>query len=275
MEQFLREEIAHFFKEDGLSDYPLYLKSLPNDLVRASLKFKSDCLVAGTSYFETVFTFLGADSKVFHQLKEIEGKPVKAGTDLEFLLPFSVALTGERLALNLLAHASKIATHTQNFVLAADGVKILDTRKTTPGLRNLEKYAVVVGGGHNHRMSQTDVWMIKDNHKKFFGGVSQSIEFFKKQKSFYKPIVLEIHSLPELSLGISCGINHFMLDNFTPSMIKSAVELKRDGMTYEVSGGITLQNVKEFLHQGVDAISTSSLVHGAPPVDLSFKMERA
>jgi len=151
------------------------------------------------------------------------------------------------------------------------GIKILDTRKTTPGLRFLEKYAVRVGGGFNHRMGQTDTWMIKDNHKSFFGGLKGALEFFGKMGSFYNSVVVEIHNTSELEEAISHGVKHVMLDNFTPEQVSEAISLKRDSMTFEVSGGINLDNIKNYLISGVDGISIGKITYDAPSVDISLK----
>jgi nicotinate-nucleotide pyrophosphorylase (carboxylating) len=190
-------------------------------------------------------------------------------------MPFNIAVTGERLALNLVQHASSIATWTAKHVELAShqGIKILDTRKTTPGLRSLEKYAVRVGGGYNHRLGQTDTWMIKDNHKTSLGGLEGAWKFFLGQGAFYNNIVVEIHSIDELKEAIRLGCKNIMLDNFSPDLIKEAVKLKQSGMTFEVSGGLNLQTLPQYLIAGVDALSLGSLTYSAPRVDLSLKFK--
>jgi nicotinate-nucleotide pyrophosphorylase (carboxylating) len=189
------------------------------------------------------------------------------------MIPFNIALSGERLALNLLQHASSIATWTDKHVQIANkkGIKILDTRKTTPGLRTLEKYAVRVGGGFNHRFGQTETWMIKDNHKSSLGGLEGAWSFFINQGAFYNNIVVEIHSLEELRKAVSLGCMNLMLDNFKPQEIREALSLKKAGMTFEVSGGLHLSTLEDFLIEGVDALSLGSLTYSAPRVDLSLK----
>jgi nicotinate-nucleotide pyrophosphorylase (carboxylating) len=186
-----------------------------------------------------------------------------------------VALSGERVALNLLSHASAIATYTHQLVkkASAKNIVILDTRKTTPGLRWLEKYAVVCGGGKNHRWSQTDMWMIKDNHKTLMGGVKGALEYFQNMGAYYNPILLEVHSLEELRQGLELGIRHFMLDNFSSNDIAKAVAIKKAQTTFEISGGVTLENIDQYLIAGIDAISVGSLTQNPPRIDLSLKME--
>ena len=274
----IQADIARFFSEDDLSRNAKYIQSLPMDEVNCSLKLKDDLTLSGLAYLVEAFNFLGADLN-YNDFKEYEGMSVLKSDikEISFKLPFAIALTGERIALNLLSHASSISTYTKKFVELASkkNVQILDTRKTTPGLRALEKYAVTIGGGYNHRLGQTDMWMIKDNHKSFFGGVKEAIDFFKSQQAFYTPIELEIHSLSELKEGIELGINHFMLDNFEPAQIKEAVAIKPAKVTYEVSGGVNLENIEGYLIEGVDAISIGRITYAAPSVDISLKYERA
>lgn len=277
----LKTDLEHLIKEDGVAEHLYYLNKLPSDLVLCQLKLKSSLLLSGLPFFSAVFDYLGSplpDStlKLFEETEgkffNVDGERVLA----EFELPFGVALTGERLALNLLAHCSKISTLTHQFVERAQAlsIAILDTRKTTPGLRALEKYAVRQGGGFNHRYSQTDLWMIKDNHKSFFGGLAKAVEFFRSMQGFYTPILAEIHSLEELEEAVRLEIPHVMLDNFSPELIKQAIDRKPDGMSYEISGGVTLQNLESYLIRGIDAISIGRLTYGAEPVDISLKMKK-
>ncbi|MCK5884601.1 MAG: carboxylating nicotinate-nucleotide diphosphorylase [Bacteriovoracaceae bacterium] len=276
----LRRDFEIFFEEDDLKRNTFYTASLPDDLVNCTLYFKSDLVVAGLPYFFEAFSFLGAkfSPETDELIKKYEGKKVKCNTreGINFQLPFSIALTGERIALNLLQHASSIATATNSFVELAkkSGVKILDTRKTTPGLRSLEKYAVRTGGGYNHRLGQTDVWMVKDNHKDFFGGLIPAVEFFKNMHGFYTPIEVEIHDVAELGDAIKLGVKHMMLDNFSPDQVREAIAIKPEGVTYEVSGGIRFETIENYLIEGVDAISLGAITYDAPHVDISLKYKR-
>lgn len=269
--------IESFYEEDMVFKNFYYLESLPEEAIKCRLCFKQDMIVAGLPFFIEAFKFLGASSESLEALLKEEGKKKKKGDVLEFILPFSVAITGERVGLNLLQRACSISTFTNKFVEKAQNysTEILDTRKTTPGLRFLEKYSVRLGGASNHRFSQTDLWMIKDNHKIFFGGLKNAVQFFKDQKEFYKPIQAEIHNLDELEIALEMKINHVMLDNFSPDNVRKALEIKKHWITYEVSGGINLENINEYLIEGVDAISIGSLTYGAPPVDISLNMERS
>lgn len=270
IQKSLLPDVEHWLLEDDLNRNHHYLRSLPTHPVELTLKFKSPLLVAGTDYFSAVFKFLGSDVSEVTSLERKEFSSPDAVT-LKAKIPFNVAVTGERLALNLLQHGSSIATWTKKFVALAGETKILDTRKTTPGLRSLEKYAVRVGGGFNHRLGQTDLWMIKDNHKACLGGLKGAFEFFQSQGTFYNNIIAEIHDLKELNDALHLGIRHVMLDNFSAAQIKEAVKMKKPGMTFEVSGGIRLETVKDFLIPGVDALSVGSLTYSAPRVDISLK----
>jgi len=271
----LEAQVRQWLEEDDLTRNFYYSKSLPATPVKPFLKIKSPLILAGVDYFQATFAALGIEAKVFEKLNELEGKSFKGNEVIEFThaIPFSVAVTGERLALNLLQHASSIATWTAKHVEIANkkNIKLLDTRKTTPGLRSLEKYAVRVGGGYNHRLGQTDSWMIKDNHKSSLGGLAGAWKFFNDQGAFYNSIIVEIHNINELKEAIELGVRHMMLDNFSPEQIGEAVKLKTQHMTFEVSGGINISNLESYLIEGIDAISMGALTYSAPRVDLSFK----
>ena len=274
-EASLKEDFKKFFQEDEIHGNNFYLSQLPSEEVECILKVKSDMLLTGLPYFIAAFNFLGADLKYF-EFESYEGKNFKKGSEIKFRLPFNIALTGERVALNLLQRASSVSTHTQNIVnqVSKSSIKILDTRKTTPGLRGIEKYATRMGGAYNHRMNQTDVFMIKDNHKTFFGSLENAVKYFQNMQTFYNPLVVEIHSLEELKLAIQLNVKHIMLDNFSPEQIKEAIKLKHASMTFELSGGINQSNISDYLIEGVDAISMGSLTYGAPHVDLSMKIRK-
>jgi nicotinate-nucleotide pyrophosphorylase (carboxylating) len=273
----MRKTVLEWLNEDDLSRNLFYSKNLPDLPVKMKLKIKSDMILSGVDYFVATFDAIGFSGDHFKDLYSLEGKKFYRGDEyeFEFSTPFKVALTAERLALNLLQHSSSISTFTNEFVKKAQhkGIKILDTRKTTPGFRSLEKYAVRVGGGYNHRFGQSDLWMIKDNHKSCFGGLEGALNFFKAQGVFYQGIMAEIHDLTELKVAINLGINHLMLDNFSKEDIVEAIKLKTSQVTYEVSGGVKLNNLEDYLIEGVDAISIGALTNSAPRVDLSLKFK--
>ena len=273
-----KEQLEIFFKEDDIGRNYFYNFSLPREIVQCELKIKSECVLAGLPFFVECFEFLGCDIENKDNILKNEGKYFESEKDqvITFNLPFHIAIAGERVSLNILQHLSSIATYVSQFVKKANsfGIQILDTRKTLPGYRSLEKYAVRMGGGKNHRFGQTDLWMIKDNHKSFFGGIKKSVDFFNKMGTFYNQMEVEIHDIQELEEAISLNVKHLMLDNFTPSDIRKAVSLKPPSVTYEVSGGITERNIEEYLIKGVDAISIGKITYGAPPIDLSLKIGR-
>ncbi len=270
----LLPQIQNWLEEDDLTRNFHYTRSLPGHPVKLQLKIKSPLILAGTDYLAATFLQLGL-AYDFSFLKEYEGKHYSDGTVIDFpeTMPFNFAVTGERLALNLVQHASSIATWTNQHVVLSKNIRILDTRKTTPGLRSLEKYAVRVGGGFNHRLGQTDTWMIKDNHKSSLGGLGGAWNFFKDQGAFYNNIVVEIHSLEELKEAIGLGCKHVMLDNFSPDLVREAVKIKKLDMTFEVSGGLNLSTIANYFIEGVDALSLGSITYSAPRVDLSLKFK--
>jgi len=272
-----RSDLERFFKEDDLERNFYYINSLPDEIVECRIIFKSKTIIAGMPFFLEGFKYLGGIIDEEETLLSLEGKKISNPPfEASFTIPFSIALTGERIALNLLQNLSGIAHLTSKFVEKAQKyqISILDTRKTLPGLRSLQKYAVRVGGGSNHRMGQSDLWMIKDNHKQFFGGIKNSLEYFSSMNSFYQPIVLEIHSLPELKEAINLNVKHVMLDNFSPDQLVEAIKIKVSDMTYEISGGITLDNIDHYLMKGVDAISIGSLTTKTHNADISLKYQR-
>jgi nicotinate-nucleotide pyrophosphorylase (carboxylating) len=191
-------------------------------------------------------------------------------------------LTGERVALNLLQRLSGVATLTQRFVqaVAGTGAEILDTRKTTPGLRALEKYAVRAGGGRNHRKDLGEAVLIKENHICLAGGVSKALAAAQAAKGRAAWIEIEVTNLDELRAALAHGPDVILLDNMSPALVRQAVEQVRAHdparkIRTEASGGISLGNVREFAAAGVDWISVGALTHSAPAVDLSFEIEPA
>jgi nicotinate-nucleotide pyrophosphorylase (carboxylating) len=191
-------------------------------------------------------------------------------------------LTGERVALNLLQRLSGVATLTHQFVCAVAGTsaEILDTRKTTPGLRMLEKYAVRAGGGRNHRKDLNEAILIKENHIRLAGGVSAALAAAQTAKARAAWMEIEVTNLDELRAALAHNPDVILLDNMDPALVHQAVQQVRAHdperkIRTEASGGITLANVREFAEAGVDWISVGALTHSAPAVDLSFEIEPA
>jgi nicotinate-nucleotide pyrophosphorylase (carboxylating) len=191
--------------------------------------------------------------------------------------PARALLAAERTALNLLCHLSGVATLTARFVSRVDGTgaRILDTRKTTPGLRALEKAAVGAGGGTNHRMGLFDAILIKENHAALAGGVGEAVHRAREARPDL-PVEVECRDLAEVRQGAEAGADRLLLDNMTPAQLQEAVSAARAGgygPELEASGGITLENVAEFAASGVDFVSVGALTHSAPALDLSMTLE--
>ena len=217
------------------------------------LYLEDDCLVSGLSDGVTVMTD--------DVLLEIQGTIVNL-------------LLGERLALNLVQRLCGIATLTSRFVELVKElpVKIVDTRKTTPGLRALEKYAVRVGGGHNHRFSLADGILVKDNHIAACGSITEAVNKIKNYAPHTLRIEVETENLDQVEECLSCGVDIIMLDNMAPEIMSRAVKLINKRAIVEASGGITLANVRAVAESGVDIISLGCLTHSAPACDISMEI---
>jgi nicotinate-nucleotide pyrophosphorylase (carboxylating) len=181
-------------------------------------------------------------------------------------------LTRERTALNFLQRLSGIATLTAQYVqaVAGTGCRILDTRKTTPGLRQLEKMAVAAGGGTNHRLGLYDAVLIKNNHIAAAGGISPALE---RTRGAQVPVEIEVRTREELREALNCGATHLLLDNLTPAAAKEWIEEVAGRAKVELSGGITLETVRSYAETGADFVSCGALTHSAPAVDINFRVE--
>lgn len=243
---------------------------------RAMLLVKDEGILCGIELAEKIFQHLDETLKLTIYLKD--GSPIKKG-DMVFQVEGKVIsiLSAERLVLNFMQRLSGIATATRQVVDLLEGLptKILDTRKTTPLLRELEKYAVVTGGGVNHRMGLYDMIMIKDNHVDFAGGVIPAIEaahrYLVKNKKKLK-IEIEVRNFRELSEVIQHGqVDRIMLDNFTVAELGKAIQLIQGKFETEASGGISINNVRAYAETGVDFISMGALTHQIRSLDMSLK----
>ena len=243
---------------------------------KAQLVLKEDGILAGIDVAERVFRKV--DKNIHFRKLITDGSKVKKG-DIAFTVEGkSVSiLSAERLALNFMQRLSGIATFTHKLVTQLKGLntKVLDTRKTTPLLRELEKYAVRTGGGENHRMGLYDMIMIKDNHIDFAGGIKQAIDSthrYLAEKGKNLKIEIEVRDFDELSQVLECGgINRIMLDNFTPAKLKKAVEIINEKYETEASGGITLETIRQYAETGVDYISVGALTHHVKSLDMSLQ----
>ena len=277
VEELVDKLIDLAFAEDiGDGDHTT-LCCIPEDAMgRSHLLIKEDGVLAGVEVAKEVFRRFDPELKV-EVLKE-DGTRVKKG-DIAMIVSGRVRslLQTERLMLNIMQRMSGIATTTSRYVERLKGTKtrVLDTRKTTPGLRMLEKAAVKIGGGCNHRIGLFDMILLKDNHVDFAGGISNAInrchEYLEKNNLKLK-IEIEVRNFDELQQALDCGgIDRIMLDNFTPADTKKAVDIIAGRYETESSGGITFDTLRDYAECGVDFISVGALTHSVKGLDMSFK----
>ena len=269
---FVRSQLQRFLEEDlGTGDLTTELV-VSEETARAVVKAKQKGILAGLPFVQELFLMLGG---VYVKPLISEGDEFEEGDIiLELEGRAEIILSAERLALNLLQSLSGIATKTRKFVRALEGtgIRILDTRKTTPGYRFFEKYAVRVGGGSNHRFALYDMVLIKDNHKRVAGGIEPAVRRVKERVSPAYKIEVEVESLEELERALELGVDIVMLDNFSPEEVREAVKVVRGRAEVEVSGNITLENVRDYAVEGVNYISSGSIIYGASWCDLSLKV---
>lgn len=260
----------------GAGDYTS-LSTIPAQaLGKARLLVKETGILSGVDVAAKVFEHVDPTIVMHRQLKD--GDKIKPG-DIAFTVegPSVSLLQAERLALNFMQLMSGIATYTAQYVDVLNGLKtkVIDTRKTTPLLRALEKIAVIHGGGANHRKGLYDMILIKDNHVDFAGGIKQAIEganAYLKEHNLALPIEIEVRNAGELEQVLSVGkVTRIMLDNFSPADLKMAVDLINGRFETEASGGITLNSIRSYAETGVDFISVGALTHQIKSLDLSLK----
>ncbi|SNR43539.1 nicotinate-nucleotide pyrophosphorylase [carboxylating] [Maribacter sedimenticola] len=269
--------IANAIREDvGDGDHSS-LACIPNTATgKAKLLVKDEGVIAGVDFAKLVFYYVDPDLTIDVKIKD--GSSVKYG-DIVFYVEGSSQsiLKAERLVLNAMQRMSAIATKTNMFVnlLNGTGTKILDTRKTTPGIRALEKWAVKIGGGENHRFALYDMIMLKDNHIDFAGGITKAIEKTKKYLEVTGKdlkIIVEARNLEEIKEILqSSGVYRILIDNFNYEDTRKAVELIGDTCLTESSGGINEKTIREYAECGVDYISSGALTHSVYNMDLSLK----
>lgn len=233
---------------------------------------KEDGIIAGLQIFERVFTMLDPQTTVEFKVKD--GEEVKKGQLLAVVTgDIRVLLSGERTALNYLQRLSGIATYTNSVAKLLEGSKtqLLDTRKTTPGMRVFEKYAVRIGGGHNHRYNLSDGVLLKDNHIDAAGGVKEAIAAAKAYAPFVRKIEVETENLDMVKEAVEAGADIIMLDNMTPDEMAEAIRIIDGRAETECSGNITKENIQTITKLGVDYVSSGALTHSAPIMDISLK----
>lgn len=265
------------FAEDiGDGDHTT-LCCIPEDAMgKSHLLIKEEGILAGVEMAKKVFARFDPTMKVTVYLQD--GSHVKPG-DIAFLVEGKVRslLQTERLMLNIMQRMSGIATMTNKYVeqIKGTGAHVLDTRKTTPGLRMIEKQAVKIGGGMNHRIGLFDMILLKDNHVDFAGGIANAINRCHKyldNKNLKLKIEIEVRNFDELQQVLDCGgVDRIMLDNFSPEDTKKAVEIIDHRYEVESSGGITFDTIRNYAEQGVDFISVGALTHSVKGLDMSFK----
>ncbi len=264
------------FAEDiGDGDHTT-LSSIPADAMgKSKLLVKEEGILAGVEIAKQVFDAFDPtlEMEIFIQ----DGTHVKPG-DIAFIVSGKIQslLQTERLMLNIMQRMSGIATVTNKYVKELEGTntRVLDTRKTTPGLRMIEKAAVKIGGGVNHRIGLFDMILLKDNHVDFAGSIEKAVNGAKaycKEKGKDLKIELEVRNFDELEQALAVGVDRVMLDNFTPADTKKAVELINGRVETESSGGITFATLRQYAECGVDFISVGALTHSVKGLDMSFK----
>ena len=233
---------------------------------------KEDGVIAGLDIYARVFTILDEKTEIDFHCKD--GDEVKKGELMATVTgDIRVLLSGERVALNYLQRMSGIATYTRQVAKLLEGSKVtlLDTRKTTPNCRVFEKYAVRVGGGHNHRYNLSDGVLLKDNHIGAAGSVAKAVRMAKAYAPFVRKIEIEVETLDQVKEAVEAGADIIMLDNMTPEVMKQAVELINGRAQTECSGNITKENIQKIREIGVDFVSSGALTHSAPILDISMK----
>lgn len=271
--------ISAFLREDvGRGDVTTQATVPPEARGFGRFLAKEDLVLCGLEVAEAVFVHLDPESPPLEATAN-DGDEITSGTVFATQKGFAdVLLIGERTALNLIQRMSGIATLTRQFVRAIEGTNahIVDTRKTTPGLRMLEKYAVTVGGAKNHRLGLDDGVLIKDNHIALAGGVKEAVHAAKQKVGHLHKIEVEVTNWGQLREAIKAGADIVMLDNQTPEEAAKLVEMSRNmnpNVLIEASGGMSLDTVRSFAEAGVDLISVGKLTHSARGYDISFKIQ--
>ncbi len=265
-----------FLEDIGEGDHTSLACIDKDNTGRSIIVAKEEGILAGAFLADYIFKKIDPALEVKHLATD--GSNVKTEQVIMEISGNSIAmLTAERTVLNFIQRLSGVATQTNKYVKVLEGLhtKILDTRKTTPGMRLLEKYAVKIGGGENHRIGLYDMILIKDNHVDFAGGIKNAIEHtqrYLKEKNLNLKIEIETRSLKEVEEVLKVGgVDRIMLDNFSPALLREAVQLINGRTETEASGGITLQTLRSYAETGVDFISSGALTHSVKSFDFSMR----
>jgi nicotinate-nucleotide pyrophosphorylase (carboxylating) len=274
-EQVLDEVVAHALREDiGSADLTTEALVPEDSHCRARIWLEEQGVVCGLPVAAAVFAALDPDAALDPLLAEGSFVDAPPAAVAELSGPARAVLTGERTALNLVARLSGVATLTHRYVdaVAGTGATILDTRKTTPGLRALEKYAVGCGGGTNHRRGLHDAILVKENHLRIAGGITAAA-LVLAGRSDGVAVEVEAETLTQVEEALAASIPRILLDNMTPAEVEDAVALVDGRATLEASGGITLDNVRDYAETGVDFISVGALTHSARSLHVSLEVQ--
>ncbi len=269
--QFIEAALAEDIRSGDITTNTL----IPADAkATALMRLRESGVVCGIDAAKSTFRLLdsGIDLKVLLE----DGNAVSAGeVALEIRGNARAILTGERVALNIVQHLSGIASATAQYVKETEGTKarIVDTRKTTPGLRLLEKYAVRCGGGHNHRYALDDMILIKDNHIALCGGIKSAVSRARENVGHSLKIEVECDTLDQVQEALQAGAEIILLDNMSPDIMRSAVEMVNGKALCEASGGINLQSVRDVAQSGVDIISVGALTHSVRALDVGLDID--
>ena len=277
LETAANASIAHALKEDiGDCDVTTTAIVPENHTSKGRFVAKADGVLAGLPVVEILFRELDPDMEFFFAFRD--GQTVKAGDEIGRIEGKSRALlSGERSALNFFQHLSGIATLTRRFVTRTlEGTSIVtDTRKTIPGLRLLEKYAVAAGGGRNHRIGLYDMILIKENHIRIAGGIREAIGKAREFRGTCGDLKIEVEvtGIEEFERALDCGVDRIMLDNMTIEDITRAIGMGNDRVEIEISGGVDLESIEGLARTGAHFISVGALTHSAPALDISFLLD--
>jgi nicotinate-nucleotide pyrophosphorylase (carboxylating) len=270
---FLLAGIKVALSEDGpdLTSNALFKDE---DILTARIVAKSDTVVCGLPLIPLVLEFAGDDACEVHLNME-DGDKASSGALLAMLQgPAAVLLKAERVILNYMCHLSGIAYLTSQYVQALEGTKtrLLDTRKTLPGLRYPEKYAVRVGGGTNHRLNLTDMLMLKDNHIDQAGSITKAVEALRRTYDPCPPIEVECRTVEDVAEAAGLGVDRIMLDNMDLATMAEALKLVPAGIESEASGSVSLENLRAIAELSPDFVSVGRVTHSAPSADLSMQL---
>jgi len=282
MRQPVMAAIQRALEEDvGDGDVTTLCTVAPTAMVEGKLIAKATGVVAGLEVAQLTFDLVAllhdGDAAVTFRAHVTDGQPVECGVVIATVYGSGqVLLTAERTALNFLQRMSGIATLTAHYVAAVEGTqaKILDTRKTAPGLRLLDKWAVALGGGVNHRHGLYDMVLIKENHVAAAGGIGAAVERVRSQDARHRPIEVEVRSLTELAEALPLSVNQIMLDNMDLAQMREAVRLTNGAIPLEASGNVSLTTVADIAATGVDYISVGKLTHSVEAFDISFLLDK-